>query len=246
MPYNKVFEPTLYNEDWLRRSYVDERRNAAQVAKLVGCTRQAVHAALKRFGIPVKGASEAQALAENWPGSSAPRPRGEFLHTLHSPSWLAERIVSGPSLSEVGKDLGCSPSAVGKALEKADLSDRWRECRLRALHERREARSTGARQRPFVPRGEHAESRGAKWAVARRRMPAGPCVVCGQPGYDVSHKNGNPSNNSGENLERLCRLHHRRQHTLEYYSAFDLLESLGVPRIKVFEEARRKLLTELL
>ncbi len=36
----------------------------------------------------------------------------------------------------------------------------------------------------------------------------GPCADCGNPGYDLHHKDGNPSNNVLENIELLCRRCH--------------------------------------
>ena len=241
MPRNKVFTQTLYSKDWLRRVYVDEGRNAAQVAKLIGCTRQAVHDALRRHGIPVKGASEAQQVSEAWTGSSAPRPRAVFRDTLHNPRWLSEQIVSGPSLSEIGRSAGCSPSAVLKALEKAGLADRWRELRQKFIDARREARQP-PRVRDFVPRSKRSDTTGALHARARRAVPAGQCELCDAQGYDVGHKDGDPSNNDETNLERLCRLHHRRQHAAEVEIAFEVLAALGVPRIRIYNEARRRLL----
>lgn len=243
MPRNKIFVSTLYSEDWLRRVYVDERRNAAQVAKLIGCTRQAVHGALRRFQIPVKDASAAQRLSEAWPGSSAPRPRALFSATLHDRSWLVEHILGGPSLSAIAELAGCSPSAVLKALERSGLADRWRELRQQALETRREARQP-PRQRDFVPRQQRAATTGALHARARRSLPPGPCTLCELPGYDVGHKDGDPSNNQPENLERLCRQHHRQQHALENSIAFEVLAALGVPRIRIYSAARKRLAQE--
>jgi hypothetical protein len=51
---------------------------------------------------------------------------------------------------------------------------------------------------------------------ARRACPPGPCEVCGSSERSqVHHKDGNPQNNSTENLRRLCsachmHLHHKR------------------------------------
>ncbi len=82
MPYTKRFQDTLYSSEWLRRVYIDENRNAAQVGALINADKSAVLSALRRHGIPVKDASEAQKLAPH-PGSHAPRPRNKFKTTLH-------------------------------------------------------------------------------------------------------------------------------------------------------------------
>lgn len=48
---------------------------------------------------------------------------------------------------------------------------------------------------------------------ARKMVPAGCCNRCGKPdASDVHHKDGNHLNNSPENLERICRSCHNREH----------------------------------
>lgn len=43
---------------------------------------------------------------------------------------------------------------------------------------------------------------------ARRRYALGPCVLCGAPGCDRHHKDGNTGNNVPENIAVLCRKCH--------------------------------------
>lgn len=48
---------------------------------------------------------------------------------------------------------------------------------------------------------------------ARQSKGPGPCERCGKPdALDVHHRNRNPLDNSPENLERLCRSCHYREH----------------------------------
>ena len=48
---------------------------------------------------------------------------------------------------------------------------------------------------------------------ARKIVPKGPCNRCGKPdALDVHHLDGNHQNNSPENLERICRSCHIREH----------------------------------
>lgn len=48
---------------------------------------------------------------------------------------------------------------------------------------------------------------------ARDMMPFAPCAICGKIGYtEVHHKDKNPMNNSLENLVRLCKSCHAKQH----------------------------------
>ena len=48
---------------------------------------------------------------------------------------------------------------------------------------------------------------------ARNAVPPAPCLICGKTGYtEVHHKDENPMNNSPDNLVRLCKSCHARQH----------------------------------
>ena len=48
---------------------------------------------------------------------------------------------------------------------------------------------------------------------ARDSMPKSNCEICGKSGYtEVHHKDKNPLNNSPENLIRLCKSCHAKQH----------------------------------
>lgn len=48
--------------------------------------------------------------------------------------------------------------------------------------------------------------------IANDLIPKGPCELCGKPGMDVHHLDGNPLNNSLDNLKRLCRSCHIKTH----------------------------------
>ena len=48
---------------------------------------------------------------------------------------------------------------------------------------------------------------------ARKEVEPGPCERCGKPNAkDVHHRDGNHLNNSRENLERICRSCHSKEH----------------------------------
>ena len=48
---------------------------------------------------------------------------------------------------------------------------------------------------------------------ARIATPIAPCAICGKTGYtEVHHRDKNPMNNSPENLVRLCKSCHAKQH----------------------------------
>ena len=56
-----------------------------------------------------------------------------------------------------------------------------------------------------------------KWTsahtMARKRVPTGPCERCGAPdARDVHHRNRDHQDNRRENLERICRSCHNKEH----------------------------------
>lgn len=71
----------------------------------------------------------------------------------------------------------------------------------------------GARRPDTTRKGELA-SDGAKRNRARRAFPLGECEEpgCSKRAVDHHHVNGDPGDNRAENIERLCRAHHRARH----------------------------------
>ena len=58
---------------------------------------------------------------------------------------------------------------------------------------------------------------GKSWSMlhryARQNKPSGSCKICGSTkNVDVHHIDGNPQNNSPQNLQRLCRSCHTKAH----------------------------------
>lgn len=184
MPYSKKYEATLYNREWLRRVYVEEKRNANQVAQLAGATRGAVHDALKRFDIPVKDRSEAAKLMPH-PGSNAPRPRAKFKNTLHNEAWLRQRWEARASVTAIAEEAGCSVTSASVALQKF----------------------IGVSKHPS-PRREEVLERCREKNQARKLYPdLPPCLVCGEKA-SRNHIDGDWKNHVAANIEPLCMRHH--------------------------------------
>lgn len=51
---------TLHNEEWLRARYLDEALSMDQIAAQLGCSKQSVAWAIKKFDIPARGRSESK------------------------------------------------------------------------------------------------------------------------------------------------------------------------------------------
>ena len=54
-----IKHPLLYNEQWLKEKYLDNKLVARQIARLIGCQHTAVYDALKRYSIQTRSRREA-------------------------------------------------------------------------------------------------------------------------------------------------------------------------------------------
>lgn len=230
MPKNPKFASTLYNSDFLRQRYVVDDLNASQIAKEVGCGPSAVLDALERFGIPKKTMSEVIAKVDH-PGSRVSRPRAKLKLTLHNAEWMAARAHL--NASELAREAGCSVPAAQAAMHRQGRTPP-------SVSEAKAGRANPARMVP----DEHAALVTFR-ARARTHIPEQSCQVCGRPGprLDINHKDRNPRNNAPENLERLCRGCHARQHSVELRVMIEALAREGVPYILIHDEARRGIRT---
>jgi flavin-dependent thymidylate synthase len=114
----------------------------------------------------------------------------------------------GKPCTEISQVTGMSVPTVLKWSSRAGLPDRVK-------------RKTGFLKKPV---GTHIAPR----AIARRKIPKGPCALCLEPGRDRHHRNENPHDNSDENLIRLCPKHHRHFHTKSILQrvVFDTIKSI--------------------
>lgn len=65
----------------------------------------------------------------------------------------------------------------------------------------------------WISQPKTGTSYSAGHAIARAEVAAGCCEICGKPNaMDVHHKDGNYQNNSPDNLMRICRSCHNKQH----------------------------------
>ena len=65
----------------------------------------------------------------------------------------------------------------------------------------------------WISQPKTGTSKGFCHAIARREVAAGCCEICGKPNArDVHHKDGNYQNNNPDNLMRICRSCHNKQH----------------------------------
>jgi hypothetical protein len=230
MPYDKRFDTTLYNRDWLYKVYVEENRNAGQVARLLGCDRGAVLRWLRKLDIPVKSTSEACKLAPH-PGSHSSRLRKKFWTTLHDEGWLKDAYVTrGLSASEIAREVGASVPATIEALQRA------------GIYVRGISRAKIGKPRGFRPDEEVTEQ--ALRARARRSFAEGPCALCGAVGQEVNHKDRNPRHYNQDNLEMLCKKCHAHQHAMELQVLIDRLARTGSSYLDVHNEARTRILSE--
>ena len=218
----------MYNREWLQKAYVDGNRNAAQVAAMIGCTNGAVLDALHRFNLPVKTVSTAHTVGTQ-SGSHAPRPRVVFASTLHNREWMLRHVQAGTSSAEMAREAGCASVTVKQSLVRMDLYERWGAARGRSV------------SAPLPRRSTFKDSEQGWRTRARNACPPGPCVACGFQKAEINHRDGNIRNDDPSNLERLCRLCHRKQHAMEMKVALRLLEERGILRVEISALAEAEL-----
>lgn len=98
-----------FDEEWLRQKYIEEKLSALRIAEIVGCGDLAIRNALKRFNIPIRTRGEAANIKlkkrRNYP-------------KLDDKELLYKRYCIEEKTSlEIGEEIGCSFSAVVKALK---------------------------------------------------------------------------------------------------------------------------------
>jgi len=84
------------------------------------------------------------------------------------------------------------------------------------------AARAATRERPASRPEEHPRWRGDNASVgtgrdrARRMYPLQPCEICGSIRAERHHQDENPLNNSRENIQFLCRRHHKQTHAARH------------------------------
>jgi len=103
----------LADPDWLRTAYLEKRRTAADIAREVGCTEDAVLDALHRNAIPVRG-----------PGGRR-RPPAQMPPELADRDWLAQQYLTrSRSIRQIARSLSVSGTAVANALRRSGIRSR--------------------------------------------------------------------------------------------------------------------------
>jgi len=82
--------PAAYKDpEWLRRAYMDQRQSAAEIARPFGVTESVIFKFLRKFGIPMRDASESHRGVMM--GSRNPAWKGGVAAWPYSPDW---RVVA--------------------------------------------------------------------------------------------------------------------------------------------------------
>lgn len=101
----------------------------------------------------------------------------------------------------------------GKKLERRPLSSGYSEPMYWFLKRRYCSLACAGKARTARMMDTPAPTAKQSRVRARTKTPPAPCGICGKVGYtEVHHRDKNPMNNSSENLIRLCKSCHVRQH----------------------------------
>jgi AraC-like DNA-binding protein len=184
--FRKKFLDTLHDEKWLTEHYIDRCLTLQEIADEAGASSSAVFEVIQRLPKEIRIQRE----RPKQRGSSAPRPRGKFLLTLHSKEWLKERFVDRKlTMTEMARQAGSSVPSVQRALRQhlgiksAKRPSKHSEKKLAGFRARAKAR-----QLHYVDRV--------------------PCIICGKSEVTLNHIDANPENNDKSNVEWLCHSHH--------------------------------------
>jgi hypothetical protein len=161
-------------------------------------------------------------------GSHAPRPK-KNRDTVHNEAWLRARYLDDAmSAREIAALVNCSQPTILWALRKFAIpirtnseSRQGRPSRAVWTLEMREAMAAQRRGKanpmygtvsPWRGRHKPVDQETRHYGRGRARVvhPPQPCEVCGNPKADRHHRNGNATDNSAENIQFLCRVHHLR------------------------------------
>jgi len=185
--------PRLQDSRWLRRQYIDETQSLRDIAEVVGCSRHAVHEALKEKEIDRRSQPEANAHSAS---------QSSEHEKCWDASWLEQKyVVEELSGLKIARIVGCSENAVYRGLKRAGIK-----------------RRSYSEAHP----GDGDVEYGSGWTVnkkeAVRERDGRACVSCGMGQgehlkrygirHDVHHINGGKSDNQMENLVTLCRFCH--------------------------------------
>jgi hypothetical protein len=61
----KMKYPLLYDKEWLRKKYMDEKLSTTEIATVVGCGKTSVSSALERYRIPRRDRTEVSGRKRN-------------------------------------------------------------------------------------------------------------------------------------------------------------------------------------
>lgn len=242
MPYNPQFEKTLYNPKWLRDQYLVQLKSCLEIAKTLGTSTGVVTSNLRKHNIRLRTLSEAQRCSVT--------DRTKFYKELHNFEWLKNQYKDH-NASEIARLVGCSVQSVFFALDKFGIP--------------RKTMSSAKKGRSRSCLFGDGLSRSTLCNRANMTCPPGPCAICGNIKLpNVHHIDWDRSNNSIENLERLCNDCHLKHHrfedlvlskiykrktgkTLTLTSEGKLLAiaELGLSQHKLYKRARALLLVKL-
>jgi DNA-directed RNA polymerase specialized sigma24 family protein len=104
VPLPTTHVPELHDVEWLRTTL--REHSMADVARMLGCTRQSVRYAVRKFGLSA---------------IDGHKPPPEVDATLADREWLARRRAAGATVGELAAELGTSADRVGAAVRAARL-----------------------------------------------------------------------------------------------------------------------------
>lgn len=97
----------LLNKSWVEEQYIDKQLSAPEIAELIGCNKDAVYRALKRFGIERR--ANGAIFAEEYP-------------ELKDRGWLEGKYIKQHmTVKDIAQEVGCSIPTVHEAFKRLGI-----------------------------------------------------------------------------------------------------------------------------
>ena len=174
---------------WLKKQYCDLRRTSRDIAKEIGCDKSIICRRLKKFNIPIRNSSESKI---------------KEIRSYMSVNWLNQQYINQKRNStSIAKEFNVCSATIRKWLKKLKIPIRsLSESRQGLLHWNFKGvpyfNPAGYR---YIYAPNHPRAKARPYMLEHILVMEKYLGRLLKKGEEIHHKDGNPSNNSLDNLQ---------------------------------------------